>query len=188
MANCGECVVEKMEDNRGVTTGVGASDAADSLSPSDPLFDLGFTGNYTHGLDAKGRLIIPVVFRDALGPKFAVCPSPDFKKIAVYPLKAWVERRNEYLSLCRKDAEMRRILDRFTKYSYVDSEMDSQGRLLLPSALRTKLLGDTKDVDINGSYDHIVVQDARKSEAEDALFEEDFPDVYAVVARVQKQQ
>ncbi len=177
-----------MEDNRDAKTGADTSATAVSMPSADASWDLGFTGNYTHGLDAKGRLIIPVAFREALGPKFAVCPSPDFKKIAVYPLRAWVERRNEYLALCRRDAEIRRILDMFTKYSYVDSEMDTQGRLLLPASLRTKLLGDTKDVDINGSYDHIVVEDARKSEAEDARFEEDFPDVYAVMARVQKQQ
>ena len=187
MANCGACVVKKMEENRGVTSGTGLPDPAVS-DPAAPQWDLGFTGKYTHGLDAKGRLIIPVAFRDALGTRFAVCPSPDFRKIAVYPLRAWVERRDEYLSLCRKDAEIRRILDMFTKYSYVDSEMDSQGRLLLPVSLRVKLLGDAKDVDINGSYDHIVVQDARKSEAEDARFEEEIPDVYAVMARVQKQQ
>ena len=40
--------------------------------------DLGFTGNYTHGMDAKGRLIVPAAFRDGLGRKFAVCLSPDF--------------------------------------------------------------------------------------------------------------
>ena len=168
-----------MEEDRDVTTGGGSSGAAASLSSADTSWDLGFTGNYTHGLDAKGRLIIPVAFRESLGDRFAVCPSPDFKKIAVYPLKAWVERRNEYLALCRKDAEIRRILD---------IEMDSQGRLLLPAALRAKLLGDTRDVDISGSYDHIIVQEASKSQAEDTMFGEDFPDVYAAVARAQKLQ
>ena len=177
-----------MGEDRDVTTGRGTPDAADSLSSADTSWDLGFTGNYTHGLDAKGRLIIPVAFRESLGTRFAVCPSPDFKKIAVYPIKAWLERRNEYLALCRKDAEIRRILDMFTKYSFVDSEMDSQGRLLLPAALRAKLLGDTRDVDISGSYDHIIVQEAAKSQAEDTSFGEDFPDVYAAVARAQKLQ
>ncbi len=149
--------------------------------------DLGFTGKYTHGLDAKGRLIVPVAFRDVLGERFAVCPSPDFRNIAVYPLSSWLERRNEYVALCRKDASIRRILDQFTKYSYVDSEMDAQGRLLLPQALRNKMLGDAKEVDINGSYDHIIVQDSRRGIDEDTRFLEDFPDVYAVVSKAQQQ-
>ena len=152
-----------------------------------PDFDLGFTGKYTHGLDSKGRLIVPAAFRAALGDRFAVCPSPDFRNIAIYPIRAWVERRNEYVALCRKDASVRRILDMYTKYSFVDSEMDTQGRLLLPFTLRQKMLGDAKEVDVDGSYDHIVVQDSRKGEDEDARFSEDFPDVYAFVASIQKQ-
>ena len=152
----------------------------------EPLF-LGFTGQYSHGLDAKGRIIVPVAFRPALGNRFAVCPSPDFRDIAVYPLKAWIDRRDEYLELCKKNAMMRRVLDQFTKYRYVDSEMDIQGRLLLPAALRTKLLGDTKEVDINGSYDHIIVQDRKCGNEADLQFMKDFPDVYAFVSSVQKE-
>ena len=72
-------------------------------------------------------------------------------------------------------------------YSYVDSEMDAQGRLLLPQALRNKTLGDAKEVDINGSYDHIIVQDSRRGIDEDTRFLEDFPDVYAVVSKAQQQ-
>ncbi len=177
-------MVGKMDErmNRGEKANEQAAASGDARGQ---LF-LGFTGQYTHGLDAKGRVIIPVAFRSALGNRFAVCPSPDFKDIAVYPLKAWVDRRDEYLELCREDATMRRILDQFTKYSYVDSEMDVQGRLLLPAALRAKLLGDTKEVDINGSYDHIIVQDSKCGDDADRKFAEDFPDVYAFVSRVQK--
>lgn len=155
-------------------------------APELTVLDLGFTGNYTHGLDAKGRLIIPASFREGLGQKFAVCLSPDFKTIALYSLSAWVNRRNEYIALCQKDATMRRILDQFTKYSYVDSEMDAQGRLLLPSVLRTRFLSDTREVDVNGAYDHIIVEDSRKSRKADEDFDLDYPDVLGMIAKVQK--
>ena len=178
-------MVGKMDDrmNREEKANTQAAASPDT----EGQLSLGFTGQYTHGLDAKGRIIMPVAFRPALGNRFAVCPSPDFKDIAVYPLRAWVDRRDEYLALCKKNAMMRRVLDQFTKYSYVDSEMDVQGRLLLPAALRTKLLGDTKEVDINGSYDHIIVQDSKCGEDADLKFAEDFPDVYAFVSSVQKE-
>ncbi len=68
-----------MEESRGVSSGAGPGDAAVSASMDAPQWDLGFTGKYTHGLDAKGRLIIPVAFREALGTRFAVCPCPAFK-------------------------------------------------------------------------------------------------------------
>ena len=42
------------------------------------------------------------------------------------------------------------------------------------------------EVDINGSYDHIIVQDSRRGDEADRRFEEDFPDVYAFVSAVQK--
>ncbi len=177
-----------MSDNREAAEQQHAAAQGALAAPVDTALalDPGFTGKYTHGLDGKGRLIIPVVFRAALGEKFAVCPSPDFRNIAIYPLTAWIERRNEYISLCKKDANMRRILDMYTKYSFVDSEMDTQGRLLLPLSLRQKMLGDAKEVDIDGSYDHIIVQDSHRGEEEDLRFNDDFPDVYAYVASVQR--
>ena len=155
-------------------------------APEYTLEDLGFTGNYTHGLDAKGRLIIPASFREALGAKFAVCLSPDFRAIALYPLKAWVDRRNEYIELCKKNATMRRVLDQFTKYSYVDSEMDAQGRLLLPSVLRSRFLNEIREVDVNGAYDHIIVEDSRLSRKCDEDFDLECPDVLSMIAAVQQ--
>ena len=109
------------------------------------------------------------------------------KKVRVHAARISMKSAAVILALCRKDASIRRILDQFTKYSYVDSEMDAQGRLLLPQALRNKMLGDAKEVDINGSYDHIIVQDSRRGIDEDTRFLEDFPDVYAVVSTAQQQ-
>ena len=49
----------------------------------------GFHGTFLHGLDSKGRMIVPVAFREALGDKFYVCLTPDFKAIALYPESEW---------------------------------------------------------------------------------------------------
>ena len=42
-----------------------------------PVSFLGFVGSYTHGIDAKGRMIIPASFREPLGSRFAVAPTPE---------------------------------------------------------------------------------------------------------------
>lgn len=179
--------VKLMADEREVRTDAQEQPAASAVSVSEySLLDLGFTGNYTHGLDAKGRLIIPASFREALGDRFAVCLSPDFHSIALYPLKAWVQRRDEYIALCQKNATLRKVLDQFTKYSYVDSEMDAQGRLLLPSVLRNRFLSDVREVDVNGAYDHIIVEDSRLSRKADEDFDLECPDVLSMIAGVQK--
>ena len=65
---------------------------------------LGFVGSYNHGVDGKGRMIIPASFREALGDQFAVCPTPDFKAVAIYTLDGWVKRREELEALVKLDA------------------------------------------------------------------------------------
>ena len=54
-----------------------------------------FIGSFSHGLDAKGRLVIPQPFREKLGEEFYIAPSFDFKAIAVYPNEIWEERSLE---------------------------------------------------------------------------------------------
>ena len=148
--------------------------------------DFGFTGSYLHGLDGKGRMIIPAAFRKALGEKFVVCPSEDCKNVALYPYKNWIARRDRYVELCRKMSSLRRVFDFFTKYSYVQAEMDAQGRLLLPVALRAHYLKESKEVDVSGAYDCIVICDSEKARLEAERFHEDFPDVLSLMDEAQK--
>ena len=150
------------------------------------LEELGFTGSYLHGLDAKGRMIIPAPFRKGLGNKFVVCPSEDCKNIALYPTKNWVERRNNYVQLMKRMTSIRPIFDFFTKFSYVQCEMDQQGRLLLPVALRAHYLKDSKEVDVSGAYDCIVICDSEKGRTDAVNFHETHPNVLAIMDEAQK--
>ena len=147
---------------------------------------LGFVGSYTHGIDAKGRMIIPASFREPLGPRFAVAPTPDFKAVALYPISGWLERRDELIALVRINARAQRLLDQFSKYSYVDCEADAQGRLLLPQKIRSWRLGDAREVDVNGAVSHIRVMPAADSRDQDKNFDEEFADPLAVIAEIQK--
>lgn len=146
---------------------------------------LGFVGSYTHGIDAKGRMIIPAAFREALGPQFAVCPTPDFQDVAIYTLEGWIARRDELEALVRKNAKAQPLLDKFGKYSYVECEADAQGRLLLPQKIRAWRLGDTREVDVNGASTHIRVMPAAKSKEQDDAFDEIFADPLAFIASLQ---
>ncbi len=180
---------ERKEQSTGVQSG-DALQMPENTSDTRPANEktpfLGFVGSYTHGVDGKGRMIIPAGFREALGDKFAVCPTPDFKAVAVYTIEGWVKRREELEGLVKLDARMQVFLDQFSKYSFIECETDAQGRLLLPQKIRAWRLKDIREVDINGATSHIRILPAAVSDEQDKNFDEMFADPLAFIAQVQR--
>ena len=145
-----------------------------------------FSGSFTHGIDAKGRLIIPATFREDLGPKFVVAPSPDFQTVAIYPVLEWIRQEEKLEALADLDARAIRLINMFSKYSYKDSDIDVQGRLLLPQKIRSKYLENVRDVEISGAKTFIRIVSAEAGELEDEQFGRDFPDPLAFIAELQQ--
>ncbi|MBQ6257396.1 MAG: hypothetical protein IJQ62_00180 [Clostridia bacterium] len=164
-----------------------AINTPDGNKPGDEkkLPFLGFVGSYLHNIDAKGRMIIPAAFRDALGERFAVAPSPDFKAVALYPIEDWIAKRDELVAAVRKKPVAQPVLDMFTKYSYTDCEADAQGRLLLPQRIRAWRLGDVRDVEVNGTYNHIRIIPATAGKEQDRTFDEVYPDMLEFLTSIQ---
>ena len=160
---------------------------SDEKSPDQPRRRL-FTGSYTHGLDAKGRLIVPIDFRLMLGTPFVVAPTLDFQSIALYPTEEWLKIEDRLEKLLELDARAQRLIDQFNKYSYDNSETDAQGRLLLPQKLRAKYLQDARDVEIDGAKTHVRVVESVKGAQEDAAFEREIPDPLEFMAQLQRKQ
>ncbi len=160
-----------------------AINTPDGNKPKLPF--LGFVGSYLHNIDAKGRMIIPAAFRDALGERFAVAPSPDFKAVALYPIADWIAKRDELVAAVRKKPVAQPVLDMFTKYSYTDCEADAQGRLLLPQRIRAWRLGDVRDVEVNGTYNHIRIIPAAAGKEQDRTFDEVYPDMLEFLTSIQ---
>jgi len=93
-----------------------------------------FMGEYNHTMDVKGRLIIPAKFRELLGDEFVVTKGLD-QCLFVYPQKEWheFEEKLKTLPLTNKKA---RQFTRFFLAGAAACEIDKQGRILLPQALR----------------------------------------------------
>lgn len=93
-----------------------------------------FMGEYSHTIDAKGRLIIPARFREGLGDKFIVTKGLD-NCLFVYPLDEWsaLEEKLKSLPFTRADA---RAFVRFFFSGANECELDKQGRILIPANLR----------------------------------------------------
>lgn len=93
-----------------------------------------FMGEYSHTIDAKGRLIVPSKFRDRLGSEFVVTKGLD-GCLFVYPNEEWekIEEKFRNIPLTTKDA---RKFSRFFFAGAAVCEVDKQGRILLPQVLR----------------------------------------------------
>ena len=130
-----------------------------------------FTGTFAHTLDSKGRMVIPLAFRDMLGKTFTVAPEFDFKSIAVYPELAYVRMREAHDKALKENnnPERRKYLQWLDAYTFRAQECDGQGRVLLPARLRQVILGEDKDVDIMGAGDHLRI--AVRVKCEDQLMD-----------------
>ncbi len=93
-----------------------------------------FMGEYNHTIDAKGRLIVPSKFREALGDTFVVTKGLD-GCLFVYDNKEWnaFEEKLKSLPLTNKEA---RQFARFFLAGAAEVEVDKQGRILVPNILR----------------------------------------------------
>lgn len=142
--------------------------------------DNAFFGAYAHSLDSKGRIIIPVGYRSALGERFTVGPTRDFEGIALYPRKVWLEMLAEMRKLNQRKPVVQQYMNQFNKLSFPEAEADAQGRLLLPVKLRQRMLGEERDVEISGAFDHIRIINSTKAAAEDENFEANLSDILSV--------
>ncbi|MBQ9940634.1 MAG: division/cell wall cluster transcriptional repressor MraZ [Clostridia bacterium] len=106
-------------------------------------------GEYSHTIDAKGRLFVPARYREELGESFIIAKYAN-GCIAVYSRSVWekfVEKLLSYPDI--KSLSTKRII--FSSAQEV--EPDQQGRILVGAKLRSfaKL---EKEVTIIGMSDH----------------------------------
>jgi len=91
-------------------------------------------GEFQHTVDSKGRVIVPVKFREELGNVFVMTRGLD-KCLFVYPIAEWeiLEAKLKALPMTRADA---RSFVRFFFSGATECELDKQGRILIPTTLR----------------------------------------------------
>ncbi|MGE4483595.1 MAG: division/cell wall cluster transcriptional repressor MraZ [Oscillospiraceae bacterium] len=103
------------------------------------------TGVYQHSLDVKGRLFIPAKLREELGDIFYVTLSME-KCLSAYSSESWDKFMEKIKAMPKtKQIKMRPMFAHAAK-----CELDGQGRILLPQALRD-FAGLTKNVAVVGS-------------------------------------
>jgi len=119
-----------------------------------------FRGEFHYTLDEKGRVVLPPKFRRELGDAVIVTRGFD-GCVWVYPQKGWssVEKVLRGLPLSRRDFQ------RFLLAPAREVEVDRQGRITLPEALREYAEID-KDVVVIGLINRLEIwSEARWKEA-----------------------
>jgi MraZ protein len=99
-----------------------------------------FRGSFEHSVDAKGRVSVPAKFRDIIADRYdgRLVMALDFDRcLAVYPLEEWEKLEEKIKSLPMMQKEVKDFM-RFFFSSATECDLDNQGRILIPPALRER--------------------------------------------------
>jgi MraZ protein len=100
-----------------------------------------FRGNHPTRADEKGRLKVPANFKRELDERYSgnrfYITSRDGKAAEVYPIEEWEKIERRILEKPSANPAVRRFIEATSFYGQ-ETEMDAQGRLLLPVLLREK--------------------------------------------------
>lgn len=126
-----------------------------------------FSGHYLYNLDSKGRISIPSKLREVLSERYTpdkLIITTDLDKCLVaYPLERWIEIEEWIESQHTMKREDKVIFMRRFISPATECELDSQGRILIPQALR-EYAGLNKEVYIIGLTYKIEIWDRGKWE------------------------
>ena len=124
-------------------------------------------GEYNHTIDPKGRVIIPAKFREELGERFTIAKGMNDGCLFLYPEGEWQKLAEEFKKAPLIHPLMRKFVREF--FSGSDgTEMDKQGRALVPQNLR-EYAGIEKDCVVIGAMTRVELWskerwDARENE------------------------
>jgi MraZ protein len=115
-----------------------------------------FAGSFDCRMDRQGLVAIPSAFRrktEDSGDSFVLTFFDD--AIAGYPRGTWLSLEKQVLSL-PAFSKKARSLSRVLASRAHESRVDTQGRILVPPALR-RLAGLDRDVVVNGAMDRLEI-------------------------------
>ena len=116
-----------------------------------------FIGEYSHNLDDKGRLAIPVKFRDQLRRGAVVTRGLD-NCLFLYTRTEWGKLAEKLAALPISQSNSRAFA-RLMLAGAMDIDVDKQGRVILPEYLR-KFASLKKELVLAGLYNRIEIWDA----------------------------
>lgn len=114
-------------------------------------------GEFQHTLDIKGRIAVPVKFRDKLSGGAIITRGLDYC-LFVFSAKEWETLAQKLIALPLSQANSRAFV-RLMLAGAMDAEVDKQGRILIPDYLR-QYANLKKETVIAGLYNRIEIWDS----------------------------
>ncbi|MCC7032309.1 MAG: division/cell wall cluster transcriptional repressor MraZ [Acidobacteria bacterium] len=115
-------------------------------------------GNAPAKIDEKGRLKVPNGFRVAIQDEHGrelFVTSLKGESVRIYPMPVWLEIERRLAQMPSTHPARQKYLDRVNFYGQV-TELDPQGRVLIPPRLRESALM-TGEVDVLGQQNYLEV-------------------------------
>ncbi len=138
-----------------------------------------FRGRYFHTIDPKGRLSIPAKFREALsngyGGRLVVVPNEHC--LEVHPLEEWERIEAKVRELSVFNPEVKKISRLYISQAK-DTELDSQGRILIPPDARAKANLTKEAALVGGGLMHFEIWDRHRFDEFDRLHQDELPTVF----------
>jgi len=116
-----------------------------------------FIGEYSHTIDNKGRLAIPVKFRTKLAEGAVITRGLD-NCLFLYPRDEWQKMADKLSNLPISQANTRGFA-RMMLAGAMDVKIDSQGRVLVPDYLR-RFANLKKEIIVAGLFNRLEVWDS----------------------------
>lgn len=115
-----------------------------------------FIGEYSHNIDAKGRVIVPSKLRDDLGERFIATKGID-NCLYIYTMESWEIFVKKLSELPTSDRAVMKFIRKFTSGA-IECEPDSSGRIMISPSLR-EYANLTKEIVTIGVLDRVEVWD-----------------------------
>ncbi|MDO8575660.1 MAG: division/cell wall cluster transcriptional repressor MraZ [bacterium] len=113
-------------------------------------------GEYTHSIDDKNRVSLPVKFRQEMGKKIVLTPGLD-NCLFAFTVKEWNKISDKLAESSMLQADTRSF-NRFLFGGAVEVDVDSIGRILVPDFLKSRA-GLKEKVSIVGVQNRIEIWD-----------------------------
>lgn len=108
-----------------------------------------YSGHSENTIDDKGRIVLPVKFREQLGRLIAIQADLENNTLKLYSKTEW-DRRYEELADVPEDDGTHVKVERLLALTSEDNAPDAQWRLVLPPTLRQRV-GLGRDIVISGA-------------------------------------